>query len=104
MLEKLKQVYLAKRTARYKNRKKPVLTVRSVPQGSKSERYWNDFIAEHNIDLVAYKAAYIKYKTNCPNRHLELLFNIPYNQVRNLNKHLGLKGGGSGHKHGKITI
>lgn len=58
------------------------------------KRYWSSFMLENNIDEELYKIIYQQYKNNCPNKHLELYFKIKYEQVRNLNKYLGLIGGG----------
>lgn len=66
--------------------------------------YWETFISAHDIKIEDYKRDYLKYKNNCPNRHLELIYLIPYNQIRALNRYLGLSGGGSWHKNGKVSI
>jgi len=66
--------------------------------------YWEKFIGENNIDIEQYTANYEKYKNNCPNRHLELIYKLEYTKIRGLNNYLNLHGGKSGHKNGKITI
>lgn len=62
------------------------------------------FLAEHYINKEQYIQNYLKYKDHCPNRHLELLYNISYSKVRDLNKYFNLFGGGSRHKGGKVII
>lgn len=64
----------------------------------------NAFLLEHNINKEEYIQNYNKYKDSCPNRHLELIYKIPYEKVRYLNKYFNLSGGRSGHKNGKVVI
>lgn len=70
----------------------------------RQKEYWVNFINQHNLNIERYIADYNRYKTCCPNRHLELIYKITYTQVRGLNKFLGLSGGGSGHLNGKVII
>lgn len=72
-------------------------------QAQRKENF-NKFIQENNIDIEQYKKDYLKYKNECPNKHLELIYKIPYSKVRALNDYLGLFGGGSGHPGGKVSI
>lgn len=76
----------------------------SITKQEQRKQRLEQFLFENNIDKDEYKQLYIKYKENCPNKHLELIYNIPYSKVRDLNKYLGLFGGGSGHAYGKINI
>lgn len=58
----------------------------------------------YKIDPQEYILVYNKYKEHCPNKHLELYYNMPYSMVRWFNEYLGLVGGKSGHSKGKITL
>lgn len=78
--------------------------VAGIAAKKRQAKYWEQFISENNIDVEKYKLDYEKYKNNCPNRHLELIYELEYNKIRGLNKYLGLFGGKSGHKNGKVTI
>ena len=62
-------------------------------------------LIKYDINRDEYITNYNKYKNSCPNKHLQLIYNIErYSMVRKLNNYLGLNGGGSGHKYGKVII
>ena len=95
-----------KRVAKPKVKKSKEELILAAKQSAckRQQKYWAEFIEKYQIDVEKYKQTYYKYQKECPNRHLELIFKLPYNQVRAFSKYLGLVGGGSGHKYGKVTI
>lgn len=115
LLEKLNNLLLANKmksvNAMHKAIKENQLQVKakikdslSKIQKDKQKKYWENYMIKNNIDKEKYIFYYKQYQKNCPNKHLELIFNIPYNQIRRLNNYLGLKGGSSAHGCGKVSI
>lgn len=71
---------------------------------AKRKEQFERYLLENNINTEEYKKYYLEYKNECPNRHLELIYCIPYTKIRAINKYLGLFGGKSGHRGGKVSI